>query len=204
MGDLFEVWYENHWGAHPPYSKLFSLLGSLRKKLRSTHLIIGNREVLAGPVLEQKSGLTLHWGPLLLSAPSGNLLLMHGDELLPQDRSYQNFRQILRSPFTKFIIRLLPGPIIKALCGSARNRSRSKTPTQITHLPTVSAIWHHVKHIKPWSHHLLAGHFHKPISCEEKAGDQQLQISILSETTHRLRATGTWTNGRLKFDHQQT
>lgn len=204
MGDLFEVWYENRWGAHPSYPQLFHLLRTWKNKVKSLHLIIGNRDVLAGAQLERLTDLRLHWGPLLLTSSCSNLLLMHGDECLPFDHAYQKFRRLLRNPIVRTVLHSLPERLLKVCTGSARARSKKVTASLKPAQPTIIGIKKSLRELKGWSGNICAGHVHMPQIIHEDLDGQPIQIQILEETTPQKRVTGVWSGKDLKIEVMTT
>jgi UDP-2,3-diacylglucosamine hydrolase len=96
LGDIFEAWIGDDGGinAYQP------IINSLRKASLSTTLFFqhGNRDFLIGDDFVQATGCTLLPPAYVVNLPTGNALLMHGDQLCVDDKDYQSFRSMVRSP----------------------------------------------------------------------------------------------------------
>ncbi len=162
LGDLFEVWYENRGGHVSGYEPMLALLENAKKRGVDLHLVAGNRDFLAGDQLRRAAGMTVHPCPLLLEGRRP-LLVVHGDELLPDDRSYQRYKAIARNPFMLFLLRNAPLFMLDRLARGARQASRAKiaklpaqhfTPTLEPLLPLLKGCGAELA---------VAGHLHQDI-----------------------------------------
>lgn len=126
LGDLFEVWYENRSGMVDGYAEHLDILQSWSNEGIKLHLLVGNRDFLASRQLQKHTGLTIHPGPVLLSCAGHQLLAIHGDELLPDDLSYQRFKKWVRHPLVKGLLGHLPLAWLKRLSGDMRRHSQHK------------------------------------------------------------------------------
>lgn len=169
LGDLFEAWVENVWGYQGGYEKALDLFQSWRKRGVDLHLVIGNRDVLAGAQLASAAALQLHWGPLLLQQRDQHLLLIHGDELLPEDVSYQKFRRFLRHPLTRVLLKVMPLALLQKCAGETREVSKRKHEgmSDTRFQPSLAGMkdWLTSQNLSIES--ILAGHLHRPLFFEE-------------------------------------
>lgn len=198
LGDLFEAWVENHWGHQTGYELVQRVLRQWQEQGLTCHLIIGNRDVLAGPQLKQLTGLELHWGPLLLECEGSHLLLMHGDELLPQDVSYQRFRRFMRHGITKAIIPHLPLPFIRKCAGMTRDHSKQKTKnmTMTTFAPSLEGMKNWLQRY-PDITEMMIGHFHTPQKFQLTMDERVMNIEILDQSHSQCYTVSQWQQGRL-------
>lgn len=210
LGDFFEAWVENRWGFMKGYEDVLALLRSWNERGIHSHLIIGNRDVLAGSQLEKATGMALHWAPLLLdlaqreskkSISKEHLLLLHGDELLPEDISYQRFRRFLRSGLTQSILRSLPLFLLKKLAGGARETSKKKTKGLAVDRfkPSLQGMQCWLESY-PEVNSLLAGHLHRPMRWNERFGSRELLVQVMDQSVAGNLVTARWQNGVLDLE----
>jgi UDP-2,3-diacylglucosamine hydrolase len=198
LGDLFEAWVENLWSHQLGYENIQRCLQKWQERGITCHLIIGNRDVLAGVQLKKLTGLRLHWGPLLLKCETAHLLLMHGDELLPQDVSYQRFRRIMRHSLTKAIIQVLPLALIRKCAGVTREHSQQKTKNMsLTHFsPLLDGLKHWLTHY-PEIRDMMVGHFHTPKKFQLSVDQRTMNIEILEQSHSTCLTVAQWQQGKI-------
>jgi len=126
LGDFFEVWLENHWCERPDYKEVLTLIKALTQMGVEVRLLVGNRDFAAGKKLISACGIKVHQGALLFEAFGQKHMVIHGDELLPSDRSYQQFKKVVRNPLLKATLKTLPMPWLTHLAGKTRSHSRMK------------------------------------------------------------------------------
>lgn len=126
LGDFFDLWYENLWGCCKGHGKSLDAIRSLVEGGVEVILLAGNRDFLAGPVFCGRTGAGVLRGPAILDSPGGRVLLLHGDELIPQDKSYQCYKRIVRSRPIVALSRIFPLFLLSRLAGGIRRKSIAK------------------------------------------------------------------------------
>ena len=99
LGDLFDAWPGDD-VLDDPATPLFADIADALRKLTATGtavgLLHGNRDFLLGEAFAARSGGRLLADPYILSLPSWQFVLSHGDMLCTGDRDYQRFRAMVR------------------------------------------------------------------------------------------------------------
>ena len=198
LGDLFESWIENYWSWDHRYGEALRLFRDWHHRGVQLHLIMGNRDILAGRQLSLQTGLILHRGPLLLKSAEHQLWLIHGDELLPEDLSYQRFKLWVRHPLSRFLLHSLPLGWLKKIAGQARQKSIKKTSQMSEAQFKVNA-----RHLMPLMNEMLcfeilAGHLHKNLDFTETHGAKTVSIRILQQSHGEAVVPLIWTKGELQ------
>ena len=97
LGDLFETWI----GDDDADSNQESVIDGLRALTRSgvpCFIMHGNRDFLLGARFCERTGAELLPDPVILTLYGTPVLVMHGDALCTDDRSYQRLRATVRDP----------------------------------------------------------------------------------------------------------
>ncbi|SMN11134.1 UDP-2,3-diacylglucosamine diphosphatase [uncultured Candidatus Thioglobus sp.] len=121
LGDLFNTWLGDDLSINA-YPSVISALKTLRKTTQ-VFIVGGNRDFLLGDEFVKQTGCTILSTPYLLETPSKNYVLIHGDELCTDDKSYQRLKRVLRNPITQFIFLHLPTKTRLKLSGQLRKKS---------------------------------------------------------------------------------
>ena len=182
LGDLFESWIENYWSWDCRYGEVLSLFKEWNHLGIHLHLIMGNRDILAGRQLCQQTGLILHPGPLLLESAGHKLWLVHGDELLPDDISYQRFKLWVRHPVSRFLLHSLPLEILKKCAGQAREKSIKKTSQMSEGQFKINARLLMALMHQECCFDILAGHLHKNMEFTQNHEGKSVRIRILQQS----------------------
>jgi UDP-2,3-diacylglucosamine hydrolase len=182
LGDLFEAWVENRWGASSRHVNALNLLKQWSNQGQTVHLVMGNRDVLAGSHLHQATGMILHRDPLLLKMGKKKLLLIHGDELLPDDHSYQRFKRFVRHPLTLWLLKNCHLSVLNRLVGQTRRVSLKKTKrlADMVFQPTARGIKKLLEACD--CDQLLAGHLHRHYDFFEKTQGREIHIQIMAQS----------------------
>ena len=100
LGDLFEAWPGDDSIDDPDdcfNGKIVARLRELSDSGTGVAVQHGNRDFLLGERFAEGSGATLLTDPYLLSVPSWQFVLSHGDALCTDDAEYQAFRTQVRN-----------------------------------------------------------------------------------------------------------
>lgn len=126
LGDLFEAWPGDDCIDDPDDSYNRSIVTELQTFTDSggkVSVMHGNRDFLLGASFAERSGCTLIADPYLLSLPSGQVILSHGDFLCTDDVEYQHFRTQVRSPIWREAFLQKPLVERKAIVAALRQQS---------------------------------------------------------------------------------
>lgn len=161
LGDLFESWI----GDDDPDSAQVTAIEGIRDLTAGgvpCFVMRGNRDFLLGERFAAASGAILLPDPLLLTLYGQSVLVMHGDALCTDDRSYQQLRATVRDAEWQRRFSALGVPQRRALAAAARDGSRAHT----------AAVGYSITDVNPGSVAdivrnaetgiLLHGHTHRP------------------------------------------
>lgn len=126
LGDLFEAWPGDDCIDHPENAFDRDIVDALRKLTQSgvdLSVMHGNRDFLLGNQFAEFAGATLLPDPYVLSLPSWQFVLSHGDQLCTDDADYQRFRAQVRTPGWCSDFLAKPLDERKAIVAALRNQS---------------------------------------------------------------------------------
>ncbi|MGE5384254.1 MAG: UDP-2,3-diacylglucosamine diphosphatase [Betaproteobacteria bacterium] len=122
LGDLFETWIGDD--DDDPFQR--EIVGALKAVSDAGLGILiqhGNRDFLLGEGFAASSGCRLLSDPYVLSLPSWQFVLTHGDALCTDDAEYMSFRHQVRSPEWQAAFLAKPLAERRAIAAYLRNRS---------------------------------------------------------------------------------
>ncbi len=122
LGDLFEAWTGDD-STSPHDQEILAALRRYTSHGGSGFFLRGNRDFLAGALFAERTGLTLLQDESLIELHGERVLLMHGDTLCTDDRSYQRYRRFVHRPLVQAIYLALPRGVRLAIAALARRRS---------------------------------------------------------------------------------
>lgn len=142
LGDLFEAWPGDDCLDDPEESFAADIVDALRALVTAgvaVSVLHGNRDFLLGEHFAARSGARLLPDPYVLSLPTWQFVLSHGDLLCTDDHEYQAFRSLARRPDwqSAFLARSLAER--KAMAGAARRQSESAKREKAGYLMDVNA-----------------------------------------------------------------
>ena len=125
LGDLFEYWTGPGQTRDPAHAELLAALRERSEAGTALHFLHGNRDFLLGRDFERAVGGRVHPLGAVAEVPGGKrVLLLHGDELATQDKSYQRLRTVLRSRPVRGLAGAVPPFVSAAAARTLRRRSR--------------------------------------------------------------------------------
>ena len=130
----------------------------------------GNRDFLLGPNFAKRCGASWRKDPCVIDCYGRNTLLMHGDVLCAQDRTYQRFRRIIQHAFTQKAFLLLPWSLRYKIGGSLRRISHAQNSMKSISLMDVDSVAVAECMAKYHVTQLIHGHTHRPAIHESDAG----------------------------------
>ena len=127
LGDLFEAWI----GDDAPGEvgdAVADALAALHARGVPTFYIHGNRDFLLGDAYARRARMTLLPDPSVVRVEGEDVLLMHGDSLCTDDRTYQQFRTQVRDP--RWQRQFLARPVEERQQFAAQARAESQRYTR--------------------------------------------------------------------------
>lgn len=106
LGDLFEFWIGDD-DPDPAYSIIQDELRALTDSGVKCFVMHGNRDFLIGRQFERRTGCKLIADCTITELYGEQVLLLHGDVLCTDDRSYQRLRRVVRNPLVQLVFRCL-------------------------------------------------------------------------------------------------
>ncbi len=161
LGDLFESWI----GDDAPDEDQLRAIAGLRALTDGgvpCFVMHGNRDFLLGERFCALSGATLLPDPIVLTLHGQPVVVMHGDALCTDDRSYQRLRATVRDPGWQRRFLALELAQRRALSAAARDGSRAHTAAAGYAITDVNA--NSVADVlrRSGEQLLLHGHTHRP------------------------------------------
>ncbi|MBL0167841.1 MAG: UDP-2,3-diacylglucosamine diphosphatase [Propionivibrio sp.] len=128
LGDLFDAWPGDDCIDDPENAFDHSIVGALRALTDSgvrLSVMHGNRDFLLGEEFAARSGASLLHDPYVLSLPTWQFILSHGDALCTDDKDYQAFRAQVRDPAWRQAFLNKPLKDRKAMAAAVRQQSEN-------------------------------------------------------------------------------
>ncbi len=159
LGDLFNTWLGDDVSIDQ-YQAIIDALKSLSKYC-DIFVAVGNRDFLLGTQFAVQSGARLIDEPYTLKLGNQHYLLLHGDSLCTDDKSYQRFKKIIRHPLPVWLILHLPKKMRIKLSNTLRKASQNAQAKKSNAIldvnqNTVDTLMQHYP-----NHHLIHGHTHR-------------------------------------------
>jgi len=185
LGDFFEYWLGDDDAADPFHAVLLADLGALAGAGVDVAFMPGNRDFLFSGAAATASGIRLLAEPAFVDLFGVPTLLMHGDTLCTDDRSYQRYRSIVRKPLVQRAFLALPRAARVAVGRGMRRTSEAHTQLKgpmITDVNrgTVEAVLRN--HGYP---RLIHGHTHRPARHEHVVDGRTCERWVLADWYER-------------------
>ncbi len=185
LGDFFNVWLGDD-DQSPLSLEVAAQLKKFSNSGTAVYLMHGNRDFLIGQHFCRQAGATLLNDPTCIDLYGTPVLLMHGDSLCLDDRSYQRLRRIIRSPLIRLLQHLLPLRLRRRLAFNIKTQSGKAKRYKSAQIMDVTPA-EVLRQLQ--SHHLsvlIHGHTHRPgiHNSAHLAGlekDKQLQRIVLGD-----------------------
>jgi len=161
LGDLFESWVGDD-AADGAQRVTIEGLRDLTRSGVPCFVMHGNRDFLLSERFCALSGAQLLPDPVILSLYGQTVLVMHGDALCTDDRSYQALRATVRDPVWQRQFLALNVEQRRALANAARDGSRAHTASVTYAITDVNADSVASVMRKTGVPILLHGHTHRP------------------------------------------
>ena len=161
LGDLFEAWIGDD-DPVPLHQQIASEIKALVDSGTPCYFIHGNRDFLLGGRFARESGMQLLAEEEVLDLYGRRVLIMHGDTLCTDDKSYQEFRREVHKPWVQKLFLALPLFIRRKIALRMRNGSKaanSQKDMAIMDVNQQAVAAAMARHRVQW---LIHGHTHRP------------------------------------------
>ena len=136
LGDLFEAWPGDDCLDDPEdtfHAAMTHALRALADAGTAIFVLHGNRDFLLGEDFAARSGCQLLGEPYVLSLPSWQFVLAHGDALCTDDADYQRFRTQVRDVAWRAAFLAKPLAERKAIAAALRRQSEASKREKAQH-----------------------------------------------------------------------
>jgi UDP-2,3-diacylglucosamine hydrolase len=107
LGDFFEIWIGDD-DTNPLHQQIANALSQLHQRNVKIYFIHGNRDFLLGKTFAKQCQMMLLPETTPLNLYGKKIVIMHGDTLCTDDRSYQKLRKRVHNPLIQWMFLLLP------------------------------------------------------------------------------------------------
>lgn len=182
LGDLFEVWIGDDVGLNL-YKSIIQQLKQLTDQGLPIYLQYGNRDFLMKSAFWKATGVQFLTEPYKVHLYGADYLILHGDRLCTDDKSYQKMRRIFRNPLVIWLFLKLSQKSRILIGQKMRQGSKQRSQTKAEFIMDVNsqAVRELFKQY-PGVKHMVHGHTHRP---------QHHQIEAENSTLHRW-VLGDW------------
>ena len=157
LGDIFEVWIGDDEDS-PWHQQIKSALKQLHDHGVPIYFMHGNRDFLIAKRFLKDTACQLLADPSVITVYDKKMVLMHGDTLCLDDKSYLRFRRFNRIRWIQRLFLLLPLDYRRKLANKVRSISQHKD-TRLQDI-TDSEIPRLIQHYQ--ADGLIHGHTHRP------------------------------------------
>ena len=157
LGDLFNFWL----GDDVSLAAFPQVVVALKQLDCPVFVMHGNRDFLLGERFAKKSGVILIDEPHRLNVGSHSYLLLHGDVLCSDDRAYQRFRSVVRTPAVKTAFLKLPRALRQVIGQRLRRVSAYMNTKKSHHIMDVNVQSVNMLMAKHPQYQLIHGHTHR-------------------------------------------
>jgi len=182
-GDIFDAWIGDDVACRSPASWLVHVIEALQRTCACipVYLMRGNRDFLLGTAFAQHVGARLLPDPVILHTDAGAVLLAHGDQYCTDDRAYQRFRRIVRSPTVQRLYLALGLDVRRNIAAWARRRSQAAQRYKHQTIMDVNAeaIVHALR--VSGASLMIHGHTHRPAQHTVAVDGRTCQRFVLSD-----------------------
>jgi UDP-2,3-diacylglucosamine hydrolase len=161
LGDLFEVWLGDD-DPDPATRQSVAALRELTAAGVTCRVMHGNRDFLIGERFCRETGAQLLEEGTVVDLYGERVLLMHGDSLCTDDRSYQRLRRIVRNPAVRWVFRRMSLAQRRTLAARLRAGSREHVGATAPEIMDVNAAAVAEAFRSNGVRTLIHGHTHRP------------------------------------------
>ncbi|MFT5722726.1 MAG: UDP-2,3-diacylglucosamine hydrolase [Motiliproteus sp.] len=176
LGDFFNVWLGDD-DQTPLHREVAARLKTLSAQGTAVYLMHGNRDFLIGQKFCRQAGAILLDDPSRIDLYGTPALLMHGDSLCLDDRSYQRFRRFIRSPLTLGLLRHIPLALRRRIANDIKRKSGKAKSYKSAQIMDVTSAEVSRRLQSQGLNVLIHGHTHRP-DIHQVAGNPQQRIVL--------------------------
>lgn len=191
LGDIFNTWLGDD--IVPKEFELFvNTLWELNQKGKQLFLMVGNRDFMMGKRFAEQCGATLINDPTIIELDQHKVLIMHGDTLCTDDKSYQRFRLWSRNKLLQWLFLTLPVKFRQNISDKIKQKSREQKQHKSAMIMDVNQAEVDKVMQKYDSTILLHGHTHRPYIHKQRyghrivLGDWHNSVSFVEYVDHTL------------------
>jgi UDP-2,3-diacylglucosamine hydrolase len=180
LGDLFESWIGDD-DPDPAQQAAIEAIRGLTGSGVPCFVMRGNRDFLLGARFCEASGAVLLPDPVRLTLHGQTVLVMHGDALCTDDRSYQQLRATVRNADWQRQFLALGVAQRRALAAAARDGSRAHTAAVAYEITDVNSGSVAEVLRNSGTRILLHGHTHRPAVHALRVDDRPCTRIVLGD-----------------------
>jgi len=191
LGDIFNTWLGDD--IVPEEYQLFvESLTELSQQGAEIFLMVGNRDFMMGKHFAQQCGAKMISDPTVITLNGHKVLIMHGDTLCTDDKSYQRFRLWSRNKLLQWLFLRLPVQFRQNISDKIKQKSRQQKQYKSAVIMDVNQAEVEKVMQKYDCSLLIHGHTHRPnIHTQSNGhrivlGDWQGEISFVEYVDHTL------------------
>ncbi len=180
LGDLFEVWVGQD-SKNELAIKLIAELRLLSQKRIRVFFQAGNRDFMIGKKFAKAADIELLPDYHIYEHAGQRILLMHGDLLCTDDKSYLRYRSFMQNSLVKASLGALPLGIRRKIGRKLLQKSRMGKAHKSAEIMDVnqSTVIRTMQHFRVSQ--LIHGHTHRPAVHSFGRGDENLKRYVLGD-----------------------
>lgn len=180
LGDFFDAWIGDDDDAELPQQVANELLALTRNGV-TIYFMHGNRDFLLGDSYAKKSGMIIIPEGTVIDLYGTATLLVHGDALCTDDKDYQAFRAMVRSPQWQQQVLAQPLAARRALAAQLRDKSQSMNSLKAADIMDVTPA-EVVKQMEEAKVQVMIhGHTHRPARHKLLANNRPAERIVLGD-----------------------
>ncbi len=191
LGDIFNTWLGDD--IVPKEFELFvNSLWELSQQGKNLYLMVGNRDFMMGKRFAEQCGATLVTDPSVIQLDQHKALIMHGDTLCTDDKSYQRFRFWSRNRLLQWLFLRLPITFRQNISDKIKQKSRQQKQYKSAMIMDVNQAEVEKIMLKYGCDILIHGHTHRPNIHKQHnghrivLGDWHDSVSFVEYVDHTL------------------
>ena len=184
LGDVFEYWAGDDDLDDPFNRRIVAALRELADRGTRLFFVAGNRDFLIGDGFAQAAGITLLADPQVLSVPSWQFVLSHGDRFCTQDTAYMAFRETVRAPAWQSQFLAQPLALRKQQIAAIRSESERTKSAKANSAPALMDVDPGTvdDFLRDYGYAtLIHGHTHRPATHDHLVDGIHCQRWVLSD-----------------------
>ncbi|MBR9908089.1 MAG: UDP-2,3-diacylglucosamine diphosphatase [Gammaproteobacteria bacterium] len=180
LGDLFDAWIGDD-DTSEFVQRMQHALRALTASGVPVYFMAGNRDFLVGQQFSQLTGVTVLPEPSVIDLYGKQTLLLHGDTLCTDDKSYQRFRKVIRWRPLQQLLLALPLSWRMGIANKLRASSKTQKPLTEQQLRIMDVNEHAVREafVSHDVQYLIHGHTHRPAVHQHRLPNGELAERIV-------------------------